>query len=220
MRLNKYVAQSLGISRRAADLLIESGSISIDGDVARIGQQATKNDEVVYKGEVISPKAFSYLMLNKPKGYVCSKASQDDKPTVFTLVPEEFQHLQIAGRLDHDSSGLLILTNDGDYALHLTHPRYQKKKVYKVKLDRKLSNEHQKEIENGVKLDDGLSKFELLGTGVNWQVTMHEGRNRQIRRTFGALGYTILNLHRIEMGPYQLAELPIGKYAEVDKKDF
>jgi 23S rRNA pseudouridine2605 synthase len=135
------------------------------------------------------------------------------------LLPAAYHRLKPVGRLDKDSSGLLLLTDDGQLANQLTHPSYQKVKVYQVQLDRNLTNADQEAIEAGVKLEDGLSRLGLSGRGNNWQVQMSEGRNRQIRRTFEALGYRVIKLHRTGFGPASLAELPAGAYREVSRED-
>jgi 23S rRNA pseudouridine2605 synthase len=154
-------------------------------------------------------------MLNKPVGYVCSRNGQGSK-TVYDLLPPEYQQLKTVGRLDKDSSGLLLLTNDGQLAQELTHPSQQKRKVYEVTLDKPLQPLHRQMIsDHGVSLEDGPSKLELErqhdGDDTKWIVTMHEGRNRQIRRTFAALGYEVIQLHRTKFGNYQLGTLQKGK---------
>jgi 23S rRNA pseudouridine2605 synthase len=127
-------------------------------------------------------------------------------------------HLKPVGRLDKDSSGLLLMTNDGNLANELTHPSYRKNKVYEVTLDKPLQPLHRQMIsDHGVMLDDGPSKFELerLADETTWQVTMHEGRNRQIRRTFAGLGYEVIGLNRIRFGDYRLAELSPGQWQQL-----
>ena len=132
------------------------------------------------------------------------------------------RELKTVGRLDKDSSGLILLTNDGDFAFSMTHPKFYKEKVYEVKLDRDLEPLHQQMIADfGVQLDDGISKLGLTRYADDnrreWRVTMSEGRNRQIRRTFIALGYQVVALHRIQFGKYQLAGLEPGKWVEFKK---
>lgn len=153
-------------------------------------------------------------MLNKPPGYVCSRAGQGSR-TIYELLPSDYKILKPIGRLDKYSSGLLLLTNDGDLANELTHPRYAKTKVYDITLDKPLQPLHQQMInDRGLTLEDGLSKLSLLklNNSTEWQVTMREGRNRQIRRTFEALGYGITKLHRTSFGSYILKELAPGAH--------
>lgn len=226
LRLNKFLAEHLGISRRQADDLIAAGKITVDGKVAVLGQRINisidKSSKVCYNGSIISLSvSYIYLGMNKPAGYVCSRKRQGDSPTIFELLPPQYQSLKTVGRLDKDSSGLILLTNDGDFAFQMTHPKFQKTKLYEVQLDQPLAPLHQQEIADfGIKISDGVSKMgleKLSDDRKNWRVALHEGRNRQIRRTFGALGYTVEKLHRTEFGPYQLNDLPEGKFVEVPK---
>ena len=218
MRINKYVALATGISRRAADTAIEQGRVSVNSQPAKAGQNVENNDTVTLDGSIISIGATTTIVLNKPAGYICSRAGQGGK-TIYDLLPLELHHLKPVGRLDKDSSGLLLLTNDGQLTYELTHPSRQKQKIYEITLDRPLQPLHRQMIsDHGVQLDDGPSKFELArqqdSDDMTWIVTMHEGRNRQIRRTFAALGYTVIRLHRTSFGPYALGTaLPTGKFA-------
>ena len=159
-------------------------------------------------------------MLNKPVGYVSSRKAQGEVPTLYELLPEKYQKLKTVGRLDKNSSGLILLTNDGDFAFKHTHPKFYKLKTYLVELDQTLAPLHQQEISDfGIHLEDGLSKLFLtkLDKGrLKWQVEMSEGRNRQIRRTFAALGYKVVKLHRIEFGNYQLGDLKTGEFKLVE----
>ena len=216
MRLNKFVAEATGVSRREADKLIDAGSIEINGAPSRLGQQVSDSDIVELEGKRIQRSKYEYVLLNKPPGYVCSRKQQDEKPTIYELLPDELNNLKPAGRLDADSRGLLLLTNDGDYANELTHPRNHKAKSYIVKLDKELSSEDRAKLSKGVELEDGISRLQVAEDGQT--ITMHEGRNRQIRRTFDAIGYTVVDLQRTSFGPYDLAGLKQGSYAPTAKK--
>ena len=220
-RLNKYLALQLGISRREADLLIEEGRVTLDGTPATLGARVTDEKILVDNKPVTASTALQYIALHKPVGYVCSRKPQGDAPTVYSLLPKEFHALKLVGRLDKDSSGLILLTNDGDFAYRMTHPKFAKTKVYKVKLDNELAPLHQQMIADyGVQLEDGTSQFALMRLSDNhrqdWQVTMSEGRNRQIRRTFTALGYTVIKLHRVQFGNYSLGDMKSKEYKVVD----
>ncbi|MBR3180725.1 rRNA pseudouridine synthase [Candidatus Saccharibacteria bacterium] len=226
IRLNKFLAERLGISRREADGLIESGSVLVSGKTASIGERVDKTQEVCYNGKSIPFSLdFTYLALNKPIGYVCSKKRQDDTPTVYELLPKEFKSLKTVGRLDKDSSGLILFTNDGDFAFQMTHPSFSKTKIYHVTLDRNLEPLHQQMIADyGIRLSDGVSKLGLVKLNSDesrkrnkFEVTMSEGRNRQIRRTFEALGYHVAKLHRIGFGKYNLGTLAPGEYCLIEK---
>jgi 23S rRNA pseudouridine2605 synthase len=221
-RLNKYIATNFGVSRREADLLIQQGKVMINGVKAEIGQRVEDGDKVTISGKDVAEQKLIYLALNKPVGYVCSRKRQGDTPTIFELLPEKYQSLKNVGRLDRDSSGLILLTNDGDFAFQMTHPKFVKTKVYEVEIDRELEPLHQQMISDfGVDLPDGRSRLGLARLSDNnrrqWQVTMSEGRNRQIRRTFDALGYKVVALQRIKFGVYELSGLPEGEFTEVQK---
>lgn len=217
MRINKYIAGATGLSRRAADKAIEEGRVFVNGRKPEPGQDVTDADEVYLDNKKLAAQqALRTILLNKPAGYVVSREGQGGK-TIYDLLPKEFYHLKPVGRLDKDSSGLLLLTNDGQLAQELTHPKYHKTKVYEVGLDAPLQPLHRQMIsEYGVQLSDGPSKFALErlqdGNECAWRVTMQEGRNRQIRRTFAALGYEVVKLHRTHFGSYTLENQASGTF--------
>ena len=223
LRLNKYLATNLGVSRREADNLISAGKILVNNKPAEIGARVEDGDEVVVDGKIISNATLIYLALNKPAGYVCSRKRQGDTPTMYELLPEKYQSLKSVGRLDKDSSGLILLTNDGDFAFKMTHPKFVKIKIYEAHIDRALEPLHQQMIADfGVQLPDGCSQLgleKLDNSSTFWRITMSEGRNRQIRRTFEALGYKVTALHRTNFGRYGLSGLESGKFIEVPKVD-
>jgi 23S rRNA pseudouridine2605 synthase len=177
MRLNQYIALHTGISRRSADRLIKEGRVLVNGQTPLIGHDVSEHDKVEVSGLKIKH--------------------------IYELIPEELHHLKPVGRLDKDSSGLLLMTNDGHLANELTHPSHQKQKIYLVELDKQLSPEDSKKIESGINLEDGLSQLNLkqLRGGII-EVKIYEGRNRQIRRTFAALGYKVEKLRRTHFGNY------------------
>lgn len=220
MRINKFLALSSGLSRRSVDKLIESKKIFVNGKIAYLGQQVEATDEVKLSGEVqILPEIFTTILFNKPRGYVVTRKSQDDSPTIYDLIDSKYHNLKPVGRLDKDSSGLLLLTNDGDLANNLTHPSKQKIKIYHVILDKNLEPLHQQMISDyGIKLEDGISKLQItkMEDSKHLEVKMSEGRNRQIRRTFKALGYEVMELKRIVFGDYSIGNLKEGQYIEVD----
>lgn len=228
VRLNKFLAERLGISRRQADDLIANGEVmvrkadSTEKKPAALGARIDKSDEVWYNNSMVPFEVgYSYIAMNKPVGYVCSRKRQGDSPTIFELLPEELRDLKTVGRLDKDSSGLILLTNDGDFAFQMTHPKFVKEKVYEVELDRELEPLHQQMISDfGIDLPDGKSQLGLEkmdDTRKAWKVYMSEGRNRQIRRTFEAVGYRVVKLHRVQFGKYQLAGLKPGEYTIVQR---
>lgn len=220
MRLNKYIASGTELSRRAADAAIAAGRVTINGQTAEQGQTVLEGDVVALDGRAITPAVNTVtIMLNKPRGYVVSRDGQGSA-TVYDLLPPDYQTLNPVGRLDKDSTGLLLLTNDGQLAHELTHPSRQKLKIYHVALDAPLQPLHRQMISDyGVTLEDGRSQLSLEretdGNDLRWIVQMSEGRNRQIRRTFASLGYGINELHRSQFGPYTLGDLPSGSSKEI-----
>jgi 23S rRNA pseudouridine2605 synthase len=220
MRLNKFIAAGSELSRRAADTAIADGRVAVNGQQPQAGQDVADSDVVTLDGRAITPAVKTItIMLNKPPAYVVSRDGQG-APTVYDLLPPEYQQLNPIGRLDKYSSGLLLLTNDGQLSQELTHPSRQKIKVYEILLDTPLQPLHRQMIsDHGLMLEDGLSKLQLQrqkeSDDIGWRVTMREGRNRQIRRTFQALGYRVTHLHRVQFGPYQLGKLERGKTAVI-----
>lgn len=251
MRLNKYIAQATGLSRRQADDAISRGraeifdengkSVSFE-DFAKFSDSQLKKIVIKVDHKQISlPDKKTLIILNKPRGYVSSrKAQAKDATTLYKLLPEKYSKLKSVGRLDKDSSGLILLTDDGDFAQRMTHPSFAKNKTYLVRLDADLQPLHQQMISDfGVELPDGKSRlnltriesaselsandFSALKTNEKfeensrkiWRVQMSEGKNRQIRRTFSALGYEVLRLHRTEFGEYILGDLNPGEVREI-----
>jgi 23S rRNA pseudouridine2605 synthase len=220
-RLNKYLAFQLGVSRREADNSIAAGHVKVNGSTAILGGRFEIGDTITYKSKPLTERAaYTYVLLNKPIGYVSSRKQQGETPTLYSLIPEKYHNLKPVGRLDKDSSGLLLLTDDGDFAYNMTHPKFYKVKTYEVSLDTELQPLHQQMISDfGIELEDGPSKLSLekRDSAKDWLVTMHEGRNRQIRRTFSSLGYTVTQLHRISFGTYTLNGLRPGEFLETTK---
>lgn len=223
MRINKYLAQATGMSRRSADTAIAEGRVTVNGWKPSAGHSVLPNDKVTLDGKHLAVDGAHNvpltIMLHKPAGYVVSRNGQGSQ-TIYDLLPATLSHLKPIGRLDKDSSGLLLLSNDGSLANRLTHPSYGKIKVYQIRLDASLAPLHRQMISDyGVQLEDGPSKLQLErledGNDSAWQVTMQEGRNRQIRRTFAALGYTVTSLHRIGFGEYMLGDILAGEYTVI-----
>lgn len=209
MRINKYIAQATGISRRAADDAIQQGRVKVNGYPVQAGLAVVDGDVVTLDGQALQPRQeHTTIILNKPTGYVVSREGQGSQ-TIYNLIPQNLHHLKPVGRLDKNSSGLLLLTNDGQLANRLTHPSFQKSKIYELLLNKPLQPEHLKTItDTGVSLDDGISRFVLKPTAntKEWTAELKEGRNRQIRRTFEALGYRVVKLHRTKFGDYELPD--------------
>ena len=223
-RLNKHLALQLGVSRREADNLIDAGKVTINGKPATLGARFATGDDIACNGNPLaSDTAYQYIAFNKPVGYVCSRRQQGEYPTIYDLLPQQYHHLKPVGRLDRDSSGIILLTNDGNFAFNMTHPKFAKTKIYNARLENELSPLHQQMIsDHGINLEDGSSRLQLermtQTDRKSWIVTMKEGRNRQIRRTFGALGYTVKKLHRTNFGNYALGDIKPGEFEIVDAR--
>ncbi len=214
MRINQFVARATGLSRRAADAAIAAKRVTVNEAPAEAGQAVTADDVVKLDNQPLTLLANTTIMLNKPIGYVCSRDGQGSR-TVYDLLPIHLHRLKPVGRLDKDSSGLLLMTSDGTLANQLTHPKFGKQKLYQVTLNKQLAPADQQALEQGVALEDGLSRLKLHGKGPNWTVTIAEGRNRQIRRSFAARGYTVTKLHRTTFGEYTLDGLASGNFQEI-----
>lgn len=220
VRLNKFIAQATGVSRREADDIISSKKVTINGNPVEIGQKVQDGDTVAINGRNISTQKNIYLAFNKPVNFVCSRKKQGESPTIYSIIPKKYHHLKPVGRLDRNSSGLLILTNDGDTAFQMTHPKFHKIKKYLVTLDKEITPLHRQMISDfGIDLEDGKSQLLIERTDKDgeWLITMSEGRNRQIRRTFAALGYTVIKLHRIQFGNLLLSNLKKCEVIEIPK---
>ncbi len=208
------------MSRRAADTVISEGRVLVDSAPPSPGHQVQSTDIVTLDGQIITVSTkTTTIMLNKPPKYVCSRDGQGSM-TIYELLPESLHHLKPVGRLDKYSSGLLLLTDDGELAHKLTHPSFRKKKTYEIKIYPSLKPEHAEAIDEGVELEDGLSRLELTQLdqkGILWKVGMYEGRNRQIRRTFGALEYNVLKLHRTHFGDHVLNDLKMGSWKYIEQ---
>lgn len=219
MRLNKFIALATGMSRRSADSVITDDRVRINGNPPAQGMQVSAEDIVTFDGKTISAMEHTTIMFHKPAGCVCSRDGQGSQ-TIYDILPDQYHHLKPVGRLDKYSSGLLLLTNDGNLANELTHPSKQKLKLYEVTVHKELQPLHRQMISDyGVELEDGRSKLVLErleeGNDTKWTVSMSEGRNRQIRRTFAALGYTVRQLHRTQFGPYSINDLRPGQIKEI-----
>ncbi|MBD3346842.1 MAG: pseudouridine synthase [Chitinivibrionales bacterium] len=233
VRLNKYLAQCGLGSRRACDELIASGRIYLNGKrVKELGVRINPlKDKVSYKGkELTAVHTLEYWILHKPKGPLVTHHDPEGRETVFDYLKKQgkdLDRLNYVGRLDRNSEGLLLLTNDGSLIHGLTHPRYHIKKVYRIRINRKLSPEHAYQMVNeGVlsknqELHAGeIKTAESPSKGQHWyEVVLYEGKNRQIRRMFEELGYTIVRLKRIQFGSLRLRTLPRGAFRQLTSRE-
>ncbi len=216
IRLNKYIAQSGVCSRRKADEHIANKEVKINGQtIFELGTMVDETKDIVnVKGENISlVKRKIYIMLNKPEGYVTTSVEQFDRPCVIDLIKEEERVFPV-GRLDMETEGLLLLTNDGQFANKLMHPSKKINKVYIAKVTGDITDDAIQRLKKGVEIDDyttapalveKISKEEL-------KITIHEGKNRQVRKMCAAVGLNVIQLKRIKIGNLELGNLRLGKY--------
>lgn len=226
MRLNRYLAQSGLGSRREVEKLITRGEVKINGQ--RIRDLATqvdlRRDEVLVRGDTVRPITVpTYVMLNKPAGYVTTAKDEAGRKTVFDLVNQPVRIFPV-GRLDQESEGLLLLTNDGELTFRLTHPRFKVPKIYRVLLNEILRTSDAQRFRDGVVIDEkyrvrGELKFPNLKEQRLCEVTIFEGRNRQVRKMFAALGYRVKALQRIQTGPLLLGKLKLGSWRYLTDKE-
>lgn len=228
MRINKYLARSGVASRRHADDLILQGRVKINGrPVSQPGVQISLETDVVEVDDrVVSPdKGTYYLMLNKPPGYLVSAKDPHHDRLVTSLLKEYRGKVFSVGRLDYDSAGLIIFTNDGTLAFRLTHPRYKVEKIYEVLCSGQISRAALSQLEKGLVLEDGPTapcQTRLVNQNDHSsqvQITIHEGRKRQVRRMFAAVGFPVLTLKRIAFGNLQLGALEPGKFEHIKMAD-
>ncbi len=219
-RLNVYLAHQGICSRRKAMEAIQQGFVSVNGKVVREPSTPVNasKDRVVVDGKIVQKKAYEYIMLNKPVGYVTTREDRFAQKTVLDLLPTGLRHLNPVGRLDKNTEGLLVMTNDGELANQLTHPRYDVDKTYIVQIQKKLSPEDQKKLEAGVVIDGEktapakIAGLKALKNGCEFFITIHEGRKRQIRLMLSQIGHYVTFLKRIQQGPLSLGHLETGKY--------
>jgi 23S rRNA pseudouridine2605 synthase len=213
VRLAKYLAHGGLASRRKAELIISKRRVTVGGEVVTDpARDVGAGDDVRVDGSPVGEEPREIWAVNKPAGVVSTAKEPGDRPAVVTLVDSEAR-LYPVGRLDADSTGLLLLTNDGELANRLTHPRYEVPKAYRVQLRRPPSESDLRKLERGIELEDGMTapaKVRRLGER-EVEIVLREGRNRQVRRMAEAVGNRVVSLRRVRFGPIALAELPEGK---------
>lgn len=220
MRLQKYLADAGVASRRAGEAMISAGQVAVNGvTVVRLGTQVDPGqDRVTVDGRPIRPRRRLYVALNKPRGYLCTRRDPHGRRTVGQLLPEEWSNLYPVGRLDQDTEGLLFLTNDGEFCLRLTHPRYGVSKTYLAEVEGRVTGAMTASLIRGV--SDGSDRLkaetarvlESSQTRSLVRLTLREGKYREVRRLFSALGIEVTALRREQIGPIKLGELPAGRW--------
>lgn len=228
MRINKFLAESGVASRRGSDNLILDGVVKINGRICELGDEVNAGDAVTVKGKVVNVvKKYDYYIMNKPKGYVCTVKDDKGRKTVMDLLPPKIERLFPVGRLDYDSEGLLLFTNDGELTFKLTHPKNEVPKTYLVKTEKPVSEEDLNKLRAGVYIDGvktNKCKIRMIETTKTYSkvhVTITEGKNRQVRKMFETINNNVDFLKRIKIGDLTLTGLDRGEVrkltpAEID----
>jgi 23S rRNA pseudouridine2605 synthase len=227
IRLNKYIANSGVCSRREADKLIEAGAVTVNGKVVtELGTKVSATDKVVFGGQAINREKPRYVLLNKPKGYITTVTDPENRKTVMSLVENACrERIYPVGRLDRNTTGLLLFTNDGNIAKKLTHPRYGIKKIYHVEIDKPLIKEHYTKISGGFRLDDEVIKvdaIEFIGDGKDKKqigLELHSGQNRIVRRIFEHFEYKVVKLDRVFYAGLTKKNLPRGHWRFLEEQE-
>lgn len=227
IRLNKYIANSGVCSRREADNLIISGAVMVNGvTVSELGAKVNPGDKVQIGDQTLKSEKLQYVLLNKPKGYITTTDDPEKRNTVMMLVESACkERIYPVGRLDRNTTGLLLFTNDGDLAKKLTHPRSRVNKTYHVNLNKALTRNDLLKIEGGMELEDGFIKVDgiaYVGDGSDKKdigVELHSGKNRIIRRIFESLGYEVTKLDRVVFAGLTKKDLPRGKFRHLSPKE-
>lgn len=227
MRLNRYLAHSGVCSRREADTLIEEGRVKVNGNVVKeMGFKVERSDDVHYNGKKLQPEILRYVLLNKPKGYITTTKDTHDRKTILDLVAKACdERIYPVGRLDRDTLGLILITNDGDLAKKLTHPSYRIKKIYHVFLDRPVEEAHMDLMMAGVDVEEEKLKVDIVNyvaeqpdmTEVGVQV--HSAKNHLVPSLFEHFGYKILKLDRVLFAGLTKKDLPRGKWRHLSEKE-
>lgn len=225
MRINKFLASAGVASRRESDKLIEEGKVTVNGKTVSLGAEVGADDEVLVNGNKVVIKKNEYYLLNKPKGYICSVSDDKGRKTVMDLMPQGVGRIYPVGRLDYDSEGMLIMTTDGELAQRLTHPSNEIPKTYLVKIEGVITESGLNPIRSGIEIDGYLTKkckahiVETNKTFTKIHITLTEGKNREIRKMFAAIGKEVTLLKRIKIGELTLKGLDRGAYRKLSAEE-
>lgn len=222
MRINKYLAHIGYCSRRKADELIKLGKVGVNGKKAALGQDVSDSEEITVDGVNLKNTRIktSVYILNKPKGVVSTAADENNRKTVVGLIKSE-ERLYPVGRLDLNSTGLILLTNDGDLAYKLTHPKFEVEKEYQVKLNSPLNSSQITKLEAGIrfrKVNYQADKITPAGHS-SYSIVLHEGKNREIRKMIQAVGNEVIELKRVRIGNLELADLKEGDFRKLNPEE-
>ena len=225
LRLNKYIASSGICSRRKADELIENGYVNVNGKtIKELGYLISEKDKVFVEGKLIHPLKHEYYKFYKPAGYLTTADDEKGRKTIYDILPEELKKLKPAGRLDKDSTGLLILTNDGDLINELTHPSVKIPKIYHVTVDGFVTEANINKMAEGFEIEAGKMAYadvqilERTKKATSMEITLYQGLNRQIRKMFDFLGFQVVSLKRIQHATITLEGLKRGEFKPIKPK--
>ena len=225
LRLNKYIASSGICSRRKADELIENGYVNVNGKtIKELGYLISEKDKVFVEGKLIHPLKHEYYKFYKPAGYITTADDEKGRKTIYDILPEELKKLKPAGRLDKDSTGLLILTNDGDLINELTHPSVKIPKIYHVTVDGFVTEANINKMAEGFEIETGKMAYadvqilERTKKATSMEITLYQGLNRQIRKMFDFLGFQVVSLKRIQHATITLEGLKRGEFKPINPK--
>lgn len=225
VRLNKYIATCGYCSRRKADEYIEAGKVRVNGEiVSELGFMVSTKDKITIENKIIKPETLTYIRYYKPAGYITTMDDEKGRKTIYDILPEEVQNLKPVGRLDKDSTGLLILTNDGDFINDLAHPSIKVPKVYRVTAQGKLNLNDLEIMAKGIEIekdkiayaDSRIIDFE--GKNTVLEIVLYQGLNRQIRKMLDYIGHPVISLKRLSMGPIDLQGLKKGQFKYLKPK--
>jgi len=213
-RVQKIIANAGICSRRSAEDLIKFGKVTVNGKRITIGDKANLSDDIVVDGKKLTRGRRLYYAFHKPRGYITSLKDPSGKKTIFSLIKIKERVIPV-GRLDFNTEGLILLTNDGNFANKVMHPRYEVKKVYHVTLDKPFNEDLVKKFKRGINLEDGMTRPSIVKVLTPDKrivaIRLHEGKNRIVRRMFNYLGYNVKRLVSVKVGPVVLSDLPVGK---------
>jgi len=221
VRINRYIAACTDYSRRQAEAFVSRRQVTVNGAlVTELGFQVGVSDVVKIDGKVLLPKRLVYYIINKPTGYTSTVKDIHADKVVTELVPEN-PPVYPVGRLDRDSRGLLILTNDGNLTQQITHPKYEKPKVYEVTLDKPFTPKDMRKLQQGVSWADDRGVFDSIQniSNTTYRITIHQGKKRQIRNMCGVLGYRVFDLKRTDIAGLKLFDLEEGSYRTLTQSD-
>lgn len=225
-RLNKFIASSGLCSRRKADEFIEAGKVKVnDKVVTELGFSVSSKDKVTVEGKPLKKASLVYIKYYKPAGYITTMADEKGRKTIYDLLPPEVKELKPVGRLDKDSTGLLIMTNDGDFINKLTHPSIKIPKVYRVTAEGKMNMEHLLQMAKGIEIEPGKIAYadsailDYEGKNTVLQIVLYQGMNRQIRKMLDSLGFPVISLKRISHGTINIQGLKKGQFKYIKPRE-